>query len=165
MNIQARDVALIALMSATATTGKLILSFLPNVEVVTLIFMVYTTSIGIKKTLPAAVIFSTTEVLIYGLSTWLLGYYIIWPLLIIIVHYLNKSLKSEYIYALIAGLFGLSYGLIFAAVESVFYGYMYGLTYWIRGLPYDIVHGISNFVIVLVLFEPLTKLLQRHYKY
>lgn len=165
MNIQARDVALIALMSATATTGKLILSFLPNVEVVTLIFMVYTTSIGIKKTLPAAVIFSTTEVLIYGLSTWLLGYYIIWPLLIIIVHYLNKSLKSEYIYALIAGLFGLSCGLIFAAVESVFYGYMYGLTYWIRGLPYDIVHGISNFVIVLVLFEPLTKLLQRHYKY
>lgn len=165
MNIQARDVALIALISATATTGKLILSFLPNVEVVTLIFMVYTTSIGIKKTLPAAVIFSTTEVLIYGLSTWLMGYYIIWPLLIIIVHYLNKSLKSEYIYALIAGLFGLSYGLIFAAVESVFYGYMYGLTYWIRGLPYDIVHGISNFVIVLVLFKPLTKLLQRHYKY
>ena len=79
-----RDVALIGILSATITAGKLVLSFVPNVEIVTLLFIVYTVVFGVRKSFLASVVFSTTEILIYGFSTWLLGYYLVWPLLIIV---------------------------------------------------------------------------------
>ncbi|MFW6278935.1 MAG: hypothetical protein ACOC2G_01985 [Bacillota bacterium] len=158
-----RDIALIGIISATITAGKLALSFIPNVEIVTLLFILYTTSLGTKRTLLAALIFSTTEILIYGFATWLLGYYIFWPLLILITGLLNKKIQTEYGYAFLAGIFGLLFGAFFALVESLFYGYMYGFSYWIRGLPFDVVHGVSNFIIVLLLYRPLSELLRQQF--
>ena len=79
-----RDIALIALLSASITAGKFVLSFVPNVEIVTLLFIVYTVSFGLKRSLLVSVVFATTEILIYGFSTWLIGYYIVWPVLIIV---------------------------------------------------------------------------------
>ncbi len=163
-SLTVRDIALIGLMSATITAGKLALSFIPNVEVVTLLFIVYTVSLGVKKTLLASFIFSTTEILMYGFATWLLGYYLFWPLLILITALMRKIIQTEYGYALLAGIFGLLFGAFFALIESIFYGYVYGFSYWIRGLPFDVVHGISNFIIVLLLYKPLGNLLQSQFK-
>ncbi len=161
-----QDIALIGLLGATLTAGKLALSFIPNVEIVTFLFIIYTITFGVKKTILASIIFSTTEILIYGLATWLLGYYIIWPLLIILTSLIHKKFNSEYIFAVLAGLFGLFFGLFFAIVESIFYGYMYGISYWLRGIPFDIVHGVSNFIVTLLLFKPINKMLQsQHEKY
>lgn len=160
-NMRARDIALIGLLSATITAGKLALSFIPNIEIVTLLFMVYCITFGTKPTLIVSIIFTTTEILLYGFSTWLIGYYIVWPVLVIIISLIKKKVKSEYGYAAVAGIFGLLYGLIFAAVESCFYGINYGIAYIIRGIPFDLVHGVSNFIIVLLLFNPLKQITAR----
>jgi len=154
--MKAKDIALIGLLSASITSGKLILSFIPNVEIVSLLLIVYTVTFGLNRSILVSIIFTTTEIFIYGFSTWLLVYYLIWPMLVIITHLIKKIIKSEYGYATVAGLFGLFFGLFFAIVESFFYGYAYGLTYWVRGIPFDILHGVSNFIIVLLLFNPIT---------
>jgi len=44
-------------------------------------------------------------------------------------------------------------------VESCFYGIFYGISYWIKGIPFDIIHGVSNFIIILSLFKPLRNML------
>lgn len=154
-----KDIVLVGILSASLTAGKLALSFVPNVEIVTLLFIIYASIFGMKKSLFVALIFSTSEILIYGFSTWLLGYYIIWPLLVIIVSILKNVLKSEYSYAIIGALFGYLFGMFFAVIESLFYGVAYGWTYWINGLLFDLVHGTSNFIIILTLYKPMTNLL------
>ncbi len=159
--LQIKDIALIGILSATITSGKFALSFVPNVEIVTLLLMVYTIVFGIKVSLLCAFIFSTIEIFIYGFHTWLLGYYLIWPILILISAIMNTKIKTEYGYAVLAGIFGFTFGLFFAVIESLFYGIPYGISYWIRGIPFDIVHGVSNFIIVLFLFKPLINLLQK----
>lgn len=159
--MEIRDIALIGILSATITAGKLALSFIPNIEIVTFLMVIYTIVFGLKKTFLASVIFSTTEILIYGLSTWLLGYYIVWPLLILVTDLFNKKYKSEYVYAGISALWGYAFGFFFAIIESIFYGKAYGLTYWISGIPFDLIHGTSNFIIALVLFEPVINILNR----
>lgn len=164
VKLKARDIAIIGLLSASITTGKLVLSFIPNVEIVSLLFIVYTIIFGIKRSIIISIIFSTTEIFIYGFSTWLLVYYLVWPMLIIIIHFAKKTVKTEYGYATIAGLFGLFFGAFFAVAESFFYGYAYGLTYWVRGIPFDILHGVSNFIIVLFLFNPTIKAMTYVYK-
>lgn len=156
-----KDLVLISILSASLTAGKLALSFVPNVEIVSLLFIVYASVFGMKKSLFVALIFSTTEILIYGFSTWLLGYYLVWPLLVLIVSIFKKKIRSEYGYAIIGALFGYLFGFFFALVESVFYGLAYGFTYWINGLLFDLVHGTSNFIIVVTLYKPISNLLSR----
>ncbi len=159
-----RDIVLIGLFSAIITAGKLALNFIPNVEIVTLLFIVYTLSLGIRRSILISIVFVTTDIFIYGFSTWILVYYIIWPVLIITTNFFSKKFKSEYIYAAIAGILGLTFGIYFAIVESFFYGWAYGLTYWARGIPWDIIHGGSNYIITLTLFKPLTNILKSQMK-
>lgn len=159
--MKVRDIVLIGILSATITSGKLILSFIPNVEIVTLLFIVYTIVFGYKKTFFVSMIFATTEIFIYGFNTWLLVYYFIWPLLIVLTELMKKRVKSEYGYAALGAIFGYAFGTFFAIAESLFYGTAYGLTYWIRGLLFDLLHGTSNFIIILILLNPLKNLLER----
>lgn len=158
--MRAKDITLIAILSASLTAGKLVLSVVPNVEVVTFLLITYTVLFGFKRAFMTSLIFVTTEILIYGFGTWILGYYIIWPMLVLLTAILSKTLKSEYGYAALAAFYGFSFGLFFALFESVFYGLSYAIPYWISGIPFDIVHGVSNFIIVIVLFKPLTKTIQ-----
>lgn len=160
--MKVKDIALIGILSATITAGKLALSFLPNIEVVTLLFIVYTIVFGMRRSLMIAFVFSTIEIFLYGFSTWLLVYYFIWPLLILLTNLLRQKVRSEYVFATLAGLFGLSFGLFFAIVESFFYGIMYGISYWVKGIPLDILHGVSNFIIVILLYKPLVDVLLKY---
>lgn len=116
VELKAKDIAVIGLLSASITIGKLALSLVPNVEIVSLLFIVYTIVFGVKHSIIISIIFSTTEIFIYGLSTWLLGYYFIWPMLIFITHIVKKTVKDEYGYATIAGLFGLFWGFCYSRI-------------------------------------------------
>lgn len=156
-----KELVLISILSATLTSGKLVLAFIPNVEIVTLLFIVYTLVFGRRRALMVSVVFTTTEVLFWGFSTWLIVYYLVWPVLILTTSALRSRFKNEYGLAVIAGLFGLTFGFYFAVVESFFYGLSYGAVYWLRGIPFDIIHGASNFITVLLLQKPLTTLLTR----
>lgn len=158
-NLSVWDIVLIPLLSASLTAGKMALSFIPNVEIVTLLLMVYACVFGFRKAFLVTLIFSTTEIFFYGFQTWLIGYYLIWPLLTYVASSVYKKSQSEWPFALLALLFGLFFGLFFALVESAFYGLSYGFVYWIRGIPFDLVHGASNFVIGLFLFKPMVSLL------
>lgn len=154
-----RDITLIGILSASITAGKLALSFVPNVEVVTLLFIIYTVVFGTKKSLFIAFIFTITEILIYGFSTWLLVYFIIWAMLILITGLIKDKMKSEYRYAIIGAIFGYVFGIFFAIAESFFYGLAYGWAYWIKGIPFDLLHGTSNLILILVLYKPITDIL------
>ncbi len=162
--MKVQDLVLISILSASLTAGKLALSFVPNVEVVSLLFMVYTVALGVKRTLLISVIFATTEIFLYGFSTWVLGYYLIWPILILATGVLKGKVKSEYGFAIISGIFGLSFGFFFAVFESFFYGIAYGMAYWARGIPLDILHGASNYIIAIILFNPLVKIFSSQLK-
>ena len=155
-----RDIALISLLSASITAGKLALSFIPNIEIVTLLFIVYTVSFGLKRSLLASVVFVTVEILIYGFSTWVIGYFFVWPVLIFVTWMMRNRVKSEFGYAAVAGVHGLMFGAFFAVFESFFYGWAYGFSYWWRGILVDVIHGASNYIIVLLLFNPLSRIIR-----
>lgn len=159
MNI--RSITLIGILSASLTAAKLTLAAVANVELVTFLLMMYTLTIGTRKTMVTALVFVTTEMLIFGFGTWVIGYYVIWLSIVLITGILKKRLKTEYPSAILSMLFGLLFGAAFAINESLFYGFAYGFTYWLRGIPFDLVHAASNFVIMLVLFNPIKKVLTR----
>ena len=57
-----------------------------------------------------------------------------------------------------------AFGLLCAPVYMIVNGSVsYGIRWWLSGLAFDVPHAIGNFVIALVLFVPLRKLLTRLY--
>lgn len=148
-----KDIALMGVMLALLFVGKRALDFLPNVEVVTLFFMLYAKHFG-KKTLIVSVAFTALETLIFGIQVWVIMYLYIWPVLIIFV-LLMKDKLPLWAYAITAAVYGLFFGAMCAIPYLFIGGPAMAFTWWVAGIPYDVLHCVSNFVIALVLFKPL----------
>lgn len=144
-------------MTAALEAGKLALSFIPNVEVVSFFIIVFTLFLG-PKVIFAITAFNIIEGLLYGFGVWFIAYLYIWPLLALLTILLKKH-ASAVNYAIMSGAFGLAFGALCEIPYLLFGGVTTALTWWIAGIPYDIIHCVANFVICLTLFSPITKAL------
>ena len=153
------DIAQMGLMIAVMEAGKRILEFIPNVELVTLLFILYTIYFG-KKTYLVSFAFTFLETFVWGIHTWVIMYLYIWPLLITIV-LLIKNKASYWWYCILAAIFGLFFGAMCSIPYLFIGGPIAMFNWWIAGIPYDVLHCISNFVVCLVLFKPLSKVLEK----
>lgn len=152
----------VAFMSALLTALKFALSFVPNVEVVTLLILVYGACFGILYALPATLIFCAVEVAIYGVGSWVLLYFVYWPLIAVIA---GVSLKGgrTWLAIVIAVVGSEFFGVLSACCDTLFCVANlssdalgdYWVAYYLRGVVFDIVHMVSNFVVVTVLYKPL----------
>ena len=135
------------MLSAILYISKVALEFVPNVELVTMLTIIYALVFG-AETYLVVTVFNMFEL-------------VQWPLLCLITLLLKRLIKEEFlVWAVVSG----GFGLIFGALFAVFYLPMdphYALSYWISGLPWDVAHSISNFIVMLILGKPLYRLLRR----
>ena len=153
------DLALCGLFSAILFVAQVVFAFLPNIEFVTLLIIVYTLVFK-KRTILIIYIFALLEGLVYGFGIWWIMYLYVWTILYFIVNVFRKN-DSSIGWAVIGGFFGLSYGLLCSIPYAVAGGMNMGIAWWIKGIPFDIIHGIGNFVIILVLFKPIYNMLKK----
>lgn len=156
MKLSVKEIALIGMMTATLEAAKLALSWLPNVELVTILVLVYTLYFG-KKIFFVIPVFVLVEGLIYGIGVWWIMYLYAWPLLAVLALVFRK-VQNVYFWAVLAGAFGLCFGALCSIPYFFISGPLYAFSWWISGIPYDVLHGASNFVVCLLLFRPLTNL-------
>lgn len=157
-----KDIVIIGMLSAIFLTVQVGLAFLPNVELISLLIILCTLVIG-YKTLLVIYVFVMSELLIYGLSTWWVNYMYVWTLLFLVT-YLFRRERSPYFWAIVSGLYGLSFGALCSLPYFFMGGFPTMLAYWVSGIMFDLVHGIGNFILALVLFRPLYYLMERIYQ-
>lgn len=164
-----REIPLIGMLSAILLVIQVTLSFIPNVELVSLLIIIYTLVLK-KKVFYIISIFIFLEGLFYGFGLWWINYLYIWFILALVTMLLRKE-TSAIVWALVAGFFGLSFGAL-CSVPYFFMGLTSGgleggfntvLAYWVSGIIFDLVHGISNFLLTLTLFKPLYNLISHFY--
>ena len=158
--VSVKDVAYLGISLALLEASKLALDLLPNVEVVTLLFIVYTIFYG-RKTILVAIGFSAIECVLKGVNVWSFMYLYIWPLLIMIVFYANKRKVGYMFYCILSGFFGLFFGMLCSIPNLFIGGWHMAVTWWVAGIPYDIIHCGSNFVLCLLLFKPLCAIMKK----
>ena len=155
-----RKITRIALLSAILYVSKVALEFLPNVELVSLLTVLYPLVFG-KEAFLIVTVFNLFELIQWGFGTWWVSYLYVWPLLVLITLLLKRVIKEEFlIWSVVSGLFGLIFGSLFAIVYLPV-DPAYALAYWISGLPWDVWHGVCNFVLMLVIGKPLYLLLKK----
>ena len=158
--ISVKDVAFLGISLAILEASKLALDLLPNIEVVTLLFIVCTIFYG-RKTFLIAIGFTVIECILKGVNVWSFMYLYIWPLLIVFVIFAGKHKAGYVFYCILSGFFGLFFGM-FCSIPYLFIGgWSMALTWWIAGIPYDIIHCVSNFVLCLLLFKPLCAIMKK----
>ena len=152
---------LFGILGALTFSAKYIMSFLPNIEPASLMVMLFAVVFGWKALYPIY-LYVLMEVLLYGINLWNINYLYIW-LILAVCAILMRRLKNPIWWALLSGTFGMAFGLLCSPVYAVIGGWNYAIRWWLSGIAFDIPHAVGNFVIALVLFVPLRKLLTRLY--
>lgn len=154
-----REVTLFGVLAALTFGAKVAMSYLPNIEPVTLFLMVFGAVFG-WKSLFIVYVYVLAEILFYGIGTWNVNYLYIW-VIPAAAGCLLRRWKNPVLWAVIAGVFGLLFGALCAPVDLFIGGPGYAVSKWISGIPFDAAHCAGNFVLALLLFVPLRKLVQR----
>lgn len=157
--ITVRDIAITGMMIATIEVAKNALAFIPNVELVSLLVILFTLYFG-KKILFVIPAFILLEGCIYGFGLWWIMYLYVWPLLALITYIMRKQ-DSVWVWAIMSGSFGLAFGALCSIPYIVLSGPKAAFAWWVSGIPFDILHCVSNFVLCLVLFKPLSKVMRK----
>lgn len=170
IKISVRDIALIGMMTAIIEVSKIALSFIPNVELVTFWIIMFTLFLG-PKVIYSIIAFILIEISVYGIHTWVIMYIYIWPLLALVI-WLCKKNQSVWFYTIVSGIYGLLFG-FFCAIPYLFIGsvdggirsgFIMAFNWWVAGIPFDIIHGVANMIIMIILYQPVRALLSRAQK-
>lgn len=159
--LSVRDIAQIGLMVAVIEVSKFLLSGLPNIELTSFWLIMFTLYFG-WRIVAVVPVFILLEGMIYGVHLWWIMYLYAWPVLVLVIWVLRKK-ASALLFAIVSGIFGLCFGAL-CAIPYFFIGLSSGglsagvttaVTWWIAGLPWDFAHCAGNFVILLVLYNPV----------
>lgn len=148
--------------------SKVIMEILPNVHLLG-VFVVAITVAYRKKALYPIYIYVFLNGLFSGFSMWWIPYLYIWTLLWGAVMMLPKNIPTKarpIIYMSVCALHGFLFGTFYAPAQAIMFGLDFKATVaWIAaGLPWDFVHGVSNFFCG-ILICPIISVLKNSEKY
>ena len=161
------DITTIGVMVAVIEVCKVTLMSIPNVELTSFWIVMFTLFFGWRM-LFVIPVFILIEGSMFGFGTWWVMYLYAWPLLSLLTWF-GKKQDSVIYFSVLSGGFGLFFGLLCSipyffiglADGGVINGMMAALTWWVAGIPWDVVHGISNFILMMILYRPVKSIMKK----
>lgn len=154
-----RQIAVLSILGAMLIVVQVALAVIPNLELVSLLVIIYTALLGARALYPIY-IFVLVEGLIYGFGLWFINYLYVWAVLFAVT-LLCRKVTGVLGWALISGGFGLVFGALCAIPYLFIGGFNAALAYWVSGIPFDIAHCIGNTAAALLLYKPVYSTLQK----
>lgn len=161
-SLTVREICLFGILGSLTFAAKYVMSWMPNIEPVSLMVMLFAVTFGIKALFPVY-LYVLLEILFYGLGTWNICYLYVWAVLTVLALVMKKT-EHPLGWAMLSGIFGLFFGALCGIVDIFIGGFGYALSKWVSGIPFDLAHCAGNFVIALLLFAPMRTLLDNLYK-
>ena len=164
MKLKIRELVIFAMLGALMFALKLVMEPFPNIHLVGII-VVAMTAVYRSKALYPLYLFVFLFGLYYGFSQWWLPYLYIWTVLwgavMLVPRGLSDRAKNIF-YIALCGMHGFLYGTLYAPAQALLMGFDFKMTIaWIiNGLPFDMIHGVSNLVCGILIL-PIIKALKR----
>ena len=162
MKLSIREMVIFSMLGALMYVSKILMEFAPNVHLLG-VFTVTFTIVYRWKALYPIYVFVFLEGLLNGFSTWWIPYLYLWAVLWGMTMLLPKKMPKKVrpiVYMIVCALHGYLYGTLYAPFQAIAFGLNFkGMVAWIvAGLPWDFIHGTSNFFCG-ILIVPLATLL------
>ena len=166
-HLAVRDLCLVGLMVAVIEACKFAMASLPNIHLTAFWLILFTLSFG-KRSLFAVPVFILIEGAVYGFGLWWVMYLYTWPLLVLVTLLLRR-IDDALIWSIVSGVFGLSFGFLcsfpyfFVGLTDggIASGFRTAFAYWISGIPFDLLHCVGNFALMLALYRPMTRIMKK----
>ena len=165
-----KDIVLTALAAALLSAGKQALASIPNVEVVTLLIMLYAACFKPQIAFIATAVFIVIECFIWGIHTWVLAYIIHWNFVAFATFLLSRvfKVKNRFIYLAFTILVTASFGVLTTLIDAIIgagrtgrsFSLIFTVTY-MRGIYFYIVHVVGNAAFNITLFAPMRDLINK----
>ena len=158
MKLTVKEITVFSLLGSVMYLSKMIMELLPNVHLLGT-FVIALTVVYRKKALFPIYEFVFITGLLSGFATWWLPYLYLWTVLWAVVMLLPRNIPAKVrplVYMTICALHGYAYGTLYAPAQALIFGLNYTqmIAWIVAGLPWDFVHGTSNFFCG-VLIQPL----------
>lgn len=153
------EIVVMGVLTAVVFAAQVAMGFLPNIELVTLLFILYTLVLG-RKVFLIIYVFVFLEGIFYGFGLWWVNYLYVWTVQSIVTLMLRKQ-TSVFFWSILSGFYGISFGALCAIPYFFMGGPSSAFAYWVSGIAYDIPHCIGNVIVCLLLFKPLYKVLDQ----
>lgn len=162
------ELILLSMLGAIMFSSKIIMEVLPNIHLLGMLVMVYTLVFRVKALIPIY-LYVLLNGIWAGFSIWWVPYLYIWTVLWGLTMLLPKRMPKKVaavVYPLVCALHGFAYGTLYAPAQALLFGFdaQQTLAWILVGIPYDLIHGISNLIVgtmILKLSLLLKKLLLR----
>ena len=143
------EIAVFAMLGSVMYASKIIMELAPNIHLVG-VFTIAFTIVYRQKALYPIYIYVLLTGIFYGFATWWIPYLYLWTVLWGAVMLLPINLPKKIrpiVYMAVCAAHGFLYGTLYAPAQAILYGFSLKQTIaWIiAGLPFDCIHGISNF--------------------
>jgi energy-coupling factor transport system substrate-specific component len=167
LKLSVKEIVVFGMFSAVMYASKVLMEIFPNVHLLG-VFVIALTVVYRKKALYPIYTYVFINGLFAGFATWWIPYLYLWTLLwgatMLIPKNLPKKIKPI-VYMVLCALHGFLFGTLYAPMQALFFGLNFeGMVAWIvAGLPWDFVHGVSNFFCG-ILICPIISLLQNSEK-
>lgn len=142
--------------------SKMIMEVTPNVHLLG-VFTIAFTVVYRKKALYPIYTYVLLNGIFCGFATWWIPYLYLWAVLWGATMLLPKRIPEKIrplVYMLLCAAHGFLFGTLYAPAQALLYGLSFQkMVAWIiSGLPWDFVHGVSNFFCG-ILIVPIVKIL------
>ncbi len=161
-NNAAKNIAVTAVIAAILIISKFVLHLVPNVEVITPLIIIFTCSMGFKRTFFAVLVFCTADNFLYSFFYIVtIQYFIHWTLLCALAHISKKYLKGG---SLLMAMLGLFSALLFWVETPLLHSVLQFTQFkemLIAGIFFMIPMAAGGFIFTFVAFKPLYGALTR----
>lgn len=164
MKITVKETAIFGMLGALMYASKIIMEVLPNVHLIG-VFTIAITVVYRKKALYPIYTYVLLVGISNGFATWWIPYLYQWTILWGVVMLLPQKMPNKakpIVYMIVNACHGFLFGTFYAPVQALLFGLSFeGMINWIIvGLPWDFIHGVSNFFCAL-LIVPIIAILRR----
>jgi len=164
MKLTVKEIAVFGMLGALMYASKVIMEVAPNVHLLG-VFTIATTVVYRKKALYPIYIYVLLNGVFSGFATWWIPYLYLWTVLwgvtMLLPQKLPKAVRPV-IYMIVNACHGFLFGTLYAPSQALIFGLDFDATIaWIiAGLPWDFIHGVSNFFCG-ILIVPIISALRR----
>lgn len=160
------DLAMLALLALFATSGRILLDPLPNIQPVTVVVLLVGAHYGASRSVAFASVVAISSNLVLGHGIWTLYQALAWSLVGITGSSLSRifrngnsiSIRRVGAVAFVAG-FAFDWVVSISALHSIPLESF--PVYLMVGLPFDLVHATGNLVFAAWLSGPLSEIMTR----
>lgn len=164
MKLTARETAVFGMLGALMYASKALMEVAPNVHLLG-VFTIAITVVYRKKALYPIYTYILLMGLFGGFATWWIPHLYLWTILWGVTMLLPQNMPKKVrpiVYMIVNAGHGFLYGTLYAPAQAVLFGLNFEkmIAWIVAGLPWDFVHGVSNFICGL-LIVPIITVLQR----